>query len=87
MDVDGIYLTFTEFGHKFPNVRTNVLTYRGVIDTLPKYQQNIQIIVQSNNVVQETKVWTYIQGGNKKILSKLLGSDAIPAGGQRWIKI
>lgn len=49
-----------------------------------KYQHQTKVELIANYKVWETKLWMYIQIGNKGFKSLLASCNALPAGGKKW---
>ena len=86
-NAEGNYLTYNEFKQKYPDVKTNVLMYGGTIEAIREFQQRVKIELTTQWIWNETKLWSYIQKGNKSVLSLMTKADALPAGFQKWNKL
>ena len=80
LDKNGSYLTFDRFEQLLPSVRSNILTYGGVISATRKCHVQTKGELIANYKAQERKMWLYIQKDNKCLKSLLVRSDALPVG-------
>ena len=91
-NAEGNYLKYNEFKQKYPVVKTNFLMYGGIIDCwgyycIREYQQRVKIELTTQWIWKEMKLWSYIQKGNKSVLSLMTRFDALSAGFQKWIEL
>ena len=75
-----IILNTMNLSKKYPDVKTNVLMYGGIIEAIREYQQRVKIELTTQWTGNETKLWSCIQKCNKNVLSLMTRSDALPAG-------
>ena len=61
--------------------------YGGIIEAIRGYQQRVKIEPTTQWILNETKLWSYIQKGNKSVLSLMTEADALPASFQKWNKL
>jgi hypothetical protein len=80
----GTYLSFDEFKEKYPTLTTNFLIYRGLVESIKKYQNNIQVIQDTSNDSLDQKTWQIIFEGNKSVQSSLIAANSSPAGVAKW---
>ena len=60
--------------------------YGGITEAIREFQQRVKIELTTQSIGNETKLWSYIQNGNKSVLSLMTRADAPPAGFQKWNK-
>ena len=61
--------------------------YGGIIEAIREYQQRVKIELTTQWIGNEMKLWSYIQKGNKSVLSLMTEADALPASFQKWNKL
>ena len=67
-NAEGNYLTYSEFRQKYADIKTNFLTYEGIIGAIRKYQERVKLELATQCIGNETKLWSHIQRGNKRVL-------------------
>ena len=83
LDENGSFFTFEDFRARFPNIVTNFLHYRGIIDAIKKYRDLLNVVSEPNYMIQGVKVWKTICIDNKSVQS-ILTSPELPAAMCKW---
>ena len=84
VDETGEFMNFDKFKAKHTGVRTNFLTYNGVIYALKEFQKKYNIELTNNYKAMDNKTWFNIKKGNKQVQSVLVSSDTIPTAIPKW---
>ena len=69
---DGSFLTFDEFRRKYQNVRTNFVTYNGIIRSINEYLRKLDISREQIDVQDQEPVGRRILRGSKHIIKSSL---------------
>ena len=54
-NAEGNYLTYSEFKQKYADIKTNFLTYEGIIGAIRKYQERVKIVKKKKKSKKKTQ--------------------------------
>ena len=73
---------------KFPNVRTDILLYEGILTAVKCYQRRLGLNVKENFVIGDAFVWRYLYKSIvKDIYSCLVKTSETPKCIEKWSKV
>ena len=84
LDDNGNYLQFGDFQTKYPNIRTNFLSFMGIVNSVKQYQQRKGIHLNSGYNIKSPRIWQLVKKGNSIVQSVLMGTGTAAAGVLRW---
>ena len=84
LDNQGNFLHFRDFQVKYPRIRTNFLTYMGIINSIKQYQRRERNNYKPGYNIKSPKVWQVIVKGNNFVQDILKGPVTIPTGVLKW---
>jgi hypothetical protein len=85
---NGTFMNFNDFRTKYPAIlRTNFLMFEGIMTSIKRYCEKVQVNLLNNTKILETKAWFTISRNNKYILSILSKTETLPTAVERWNEI
>lgn len=84
LNEDGSFFNFEEFRTKFSTLTVNFLKYGGLVESIKKYQNKINVVQEVGYKMSKQKPVRIIFEGNKSVQSYLAEADSAPAGVVKW---
>ena len=85
---NGRLLTFEEFTNIYPNIRTDFVTYNGIISAISRYKQKLSLEVLNNAPGEVPKAWTTLRlKQNKSVYNVLTHTNNKPKSLDKWVTI
>ena len=78
------FMNYNEFCNKYPDVRTNFLTYAGILNAVKSYSRKMNMTITSRYKCLDNKIWHCIKKGNKAVQKILNENIASPTCVPKW---
>jgi hypothetical protein len=84
---NGMFLSFEEFQRKFPTLNVNFLKFGGLIQSIKKYQNKVNLLQGASYNLLRQKPIRVVLEGNKSVQTCLASVYSTPAGVVKWNSI